>query len=60
MLKDMSFHFLFQNWEGNSKYNVEISFDLTSRNYYRAKQAIIAFMPINVQFMPAKTTSNAL
>lgn len=53
-------HFLFKNWDGNSKYNIEISVDLMSRNHCRAEQAVITFILEKVSFVPAKTTSTAL
>ena len=37
--------FLFKNWKGNSKCNVEISVNLTSRNHYNVDRAISKFMP---------------
>ena len=46
-------NFFPKNGEGSSKYNVEISVGLTSRNHYRLEPTIITFMSI-------KTTSNAL
>ena len=44
----------------NSKFNAETLVDLLSRNHYRAAQAIIIFALVKVQFMSAKTTSDAL
>ena len=53
-------HFLFKNWEGNSKYNVDISFNLTSRNHYQAEQAIIIAMPAKISLILAKITLDAV
>ena len=51
--------FLSKNWEGNPKYNVKTSVDLTSRNHYKTEWTINMFMPAKVWIMPAKTMSNA-
>ena len=37
-------NFFPKNGEGSSKYNVEISVGLTSRNHYRLEPTIITFM----------------
>ena len=55
----ITIYFLFKNWIRNSKYNVEISVDLTSRNHYGAERAIYLFMSAKVSFISAKATSNA-
>lgn len=51
---------VFKNWERNSKYNVDISADLSSRNHYDAERSICIFMPAKVSFISSEATSNAL
>ena len=53
-------HFLFKNWERNSKYNVETLVDLTSRNHYYAEEARNIFLPTDVSFIAIKTMPNAI
>ena len=38
-------HLLFEYWEGDSKYNLDVSVDLTSRNHHNP------FIAINILFL---------